>query len=263
MLCLILTAIFAPWLAPAGYDRQELSKRLSPPGQDYWLGADHLGRSVLDRIVWGARISLAVGVISVGIGLLAGLIIGLISGYYGGAVDRVLMGIMDMLLAIPGILLAILVVSILGPGLFNAMVAVGIDRIPAFARLVRGSTLSVKQKEFVEAARATGSDSSRIMWVHILPNVVAPVVILATLGMGSAILSAAGLSFLGLGAQPPTPDWGAMVSDGRQYLRTAWWVAAFPGLAILLTVLGFNLLGDGLRDALDPRVRLWHRQSGA
>lgn len=253
---MVLTALLAPWLAPAGYDQQQPAKRLSAPGEEYWLGTDHLGRSVLDRIIWGSRVSLAVGVISVGVGLIGGLVIGLASGYYGGHVDRILMGLMDVMLAIPGILLAILVVSILGPGLLNVMIAVGIDRIPAFARVVRASTLSLKQQEFIEAARAVGCGPLRIMCVHILPNVVAPVVVLATLGMGSAILTAAGLSFLGLGAQPPTPDWGAMVSDGRNYLRTAWWVTAFPGLAILLAVLGFNLLGDGLRDALDPRTRL-------
>jgi peptide/nickel transport system permease protein len=251
----LATSLAAPLLAPQGYDEQDLPRRLRPPGGDYPLGTDSLGRDLLVRIIWGARISLAVGVIAMSLGLIGGSTLGLISGFYGATVDRIIMGFMDTLLAFPGILLALAVVAALGPGLFQVMIAVGVQYIPQFARLVRGSVLSVRKIEYTEAARALGGSDARIMLRHIVPNVVSPVIVLASLDIGTAILASAGLSFLGLGAQPPLPDWGGMINQGRAFLRTAWWVAVFPGLAIMLTVMGFNLFGDGLRDALDPRLR--------
>ncbi|MBI4280550.1 MAG: ABC transporter permease [Armatimonadetes bacterium] len=250
-----MVSLFAPVLAPQGYDDQDLLKRLRPPSPAHALGTDMLGRDLLARIVWGARISLMVGALAVSISLPTGSLLGLLSGFYGGNTDRVIMGLMDVKLAFPGILLALAVVAALGPGLYQVMIAVGVNQIPAFARLVRGSVLSVRKHEYVDAARALGARDVRIMLQHILPNVIAPVVVLATLDVGTAILASAGLSFLGLGAQPPLPDWGGMINQGRAFLRTAWWVGVFPGFAIMLTVLGFNLMGDGLRDALDPRLR--------
>jgi len=254
-----LMALFAGVIAPNGYDDQNLLTRLKPPSKEFWLGTDQLGRSIFDRIVWGARISLQVGFLATAISLVVGTALGLVAGFYGRWIDRAIMGVMEVFLAFPGILLAIAVVSIFGPGLTNVMIAVGIANVPQFARLVRGSTLAAKELEFIEAERALGVSNGRILVVHILPNIIGPIVVLATLTVGTSILSAAGLSFLGLGAQPPIPDWGGMISQGRQFLRTAWWVGVFPGLAILITVLGFNLLGDGLRDALDPRMRLTRR----
>ncbi|MDR7418612.1 MAG: ABC transporter permease [Armatimonadota bacterium] len=251
----LLVSAAAPLLAPQGYDDQDLLRRLRPPSADFPLGTDSLGRDLLARIVWGARVSLMVGVLAMSLGLTGGSLLGLVSGFYGGRVDRLVMGLMDVLLSFPGILLALAVVAALGPGLYQVMVAVGIQQIPAFARLVRGSVLTVRKTEYAEAARVVGASDTRIMARHIVPNVVSPVIVLASLDIGTAILSSAGLSFLGLGAQPPLPDWGGMINQGRAFLRTAWWVAVFPGLAIMLTVLGFNLFGDGLRDALDPRLR--------
>ncbi len=255
VILVILMAIFAPVLAPEGYDRQNLFRRFEPPSSETWFGTDQMGREITTRIIWGARISLMVGTLSVIIGVVGGGFLGLVSGYYGGNLDRFIMGLMEVLLAFPGILLALTVVAILGPGLTQVMVAVGIARIPQFARLIRGSTLSVREKDYIEAQRALGSRDSRILFRHILPNVLAPVLVMGTLSIGTSILAAAGLSFLGLGAQPPIPDWGGMLSEGRAYLRTAWWVGVFPGIFIMFTVLGFNLLGDGLRDILDPRLQ--------
>ncbi len=251
----LLVSAAAPLLAPQGYDEQDLARRLRPPSAGLPLGTDSLGRDLVARIVWGARVSLMVGVLAMGLGLAGGSLLGLISGFYGAGVDRAVMGLMDILLSFPGILLALAVVAALGPGLYQVMIAVGVQQIPGFARLVRGSVLTVRKTEYAEAARATGASDVRIMTRHIVPNVVSPVIVLASLDIGTAILASAGLSFLGLGAQPPLPDWGGMINQGRAFLRTAWWVAVFPGLAIMLTVLGFNLFGDGLRDALDPRLR--------
>ncbi|MFO8059705.1 MAG: ABC transporter permease [Bacillota bacterium] len=258
-LCLLLIfgmAIFAPLLAPEGYDNQDLPMRLVAPSREAPLGTDQLGRQLTSRIIWGARISLQIAFIATGIGLVIGSTLGLIGGFYGGKIDRFIMALMDILLAFPGILLALAVVAVLGPGLYNVMIAVGISGIPRFARLVRGSTLSVREKEYIEAQHAAGASVSRILLLHVLPNIIGPIVVLATLRIGTSILQAAGVSFLGLGAQPPLPDWGGMVSDGRHLLRSEWWVGIFPGVAILITVFGFNLVGDGIRDALDPRVRI-------
>jgi peptide/nickel transport system permease protein len=221
----------------------------------YLLGTDHVGRDIFSRIIYGARISLRIGLISVGIAGCFGLLLGLISGYHGGWVDGLIMRVIDVMLAFPGILLALAIISLLGANLTNVMIAVGVSAIPAYTRLVRASVLSAKENLYVSAAQAIGCSTRLILCRHILPNVMAPVIILATLGVAGAILAASALSFIGLGAQPPTPEWGAILSDGRQYLRYAWWVATFPGLAIMITVLAINALGDGLRDALDPRMR--------
>jgi ABC-type dipeptide/oligopeptide/nickel transport system permease subunit len=250
----ILTAIFAPLIAPYDPLKANLREMLQTPSLRHLLGTDELGRDILSRIIYGSRISLTLGVVSVGIGLMGGLPLGAVGAYYGGLADLIIMRFIDILLAFPAILLAIVVVSILGPGLYNAMIAVGISQLPFYARLIRSVVLSIKETEFVEAARALGAADSWILFRHIVPNAIGPIIVQATLNVASAILSAAALGFLGLGAQPPTPEWGTMLSKGRVYLRVAPHVTTFPGLAILLTVLGFNLLGDGLRDALDPRM---------
>lgn len=253
---LILATTFAPVLAPYDPIKQDLMRAMQPPSGDHLLGTDQFGRDILSRLLYGGRISLRIGLVSVGIAGSVGLTLGLISGYFGGWIDMLVSRVLDLMLAFPGILLALVIVSVIGPSLFNVMVAVGISSVPAYARLVRGTVLAVRETVYVEAARATGATDSAIMVRHILPNVLAPVIVLATLGIAGAILSGAALSFLGLGAQPPTPEWGAVLSDGRNYLRLAWWISTFPGIAIMITVLSINLLGDGLRDALDPRMKL-------
>lgn len=253
---LLFTALAAPLIAP--YDPVHdgsLKERLQPPSSKHWLGTDKLGRDIFSRIVYGARISVEVGVISVGIALIVGTLMGALGGYYGGWLDSILMRIVDIMLAFPSVLLAIAIMAVLGPSLENAMVAIGLVNVPSFARVVRSTVLAVKATEYIEAAKAIGARDARIIFRHILPNCIAPIIVTATLGIGTAILDAAGLSFLGLGAQPPTPEWGAMLADTRDLLLKAPWVAIFPGIAIMLNVLGFNLLGDGLRDALDPRLK--------
>ncbi len=250
----ITIALFAPLIASHDYMKANLREIAQPPSLRHPLGTDELGRDILSRIIHGSRLSLTLGVVSVGIGLLGGVPLGAIGAYWGGWVDLVIMRFIDILLAFPAILLAIAIVSILGPGLYNAMIAVGIAQLPIYARLIRGLILSIREKEFVEAARALGASDLRIITRHIIPNSLAPIIVQSTLNVATAILSAAALGFLGLGAQPPTPEWGTMLSRGRLYLRVAPHITTFPGLAIVLTVLGFNLLGDGLRDALDPRM---------
>ncbi len=253
---LALIAVFQNILAPRDPTQIDIASALLGPGPEHLWGTDPYGRDVWSRVVHGARISLTVGLISVGIAASIGTTIGLVSGFYGGLVDGLLMRIIDIMLAFPGILLALAIVSVLGPTLRNLMLAVGISGIPVYARLVRSSVLIAREQTYVEAARAVGAPVELILARHILPNVVAPIIVAATLGMGGAILSAAALSFIGLGSQPPTPEWGRMLSEGRDYLRDAWWIATFPGLAIMVTVLAMNLLGDGLRDVLDPRLRI-------
>jgi peptide/nickel transport system permease protein len=252
---LTLLALGAPWLSPRDPIKTLPREALEPPGARYVLGSDQYGRDVASRVLHGARISLTVGLISVSIAVALGAPVGLVSGYYGGRLDALVMRVMDVLLAFPGILLALAIVSVLTPGLTNVMIAVGLAGVPGYARLVRASVLSAREHLYVEAARAIGGRDLAILARYILPNVVAPLIVTATLGLGTAILSAAALSFLGLGSQPPQPEWGRMLSEGRDYLREAWWIATFPGLAIMLTVLAMNLLGDGLRDVLDPRLR--------
>ncbi len=252
---LAIVAVAAPLIAP--FDPIKISDNaLFSPGSPYFFGSDQYGRDILSRILFGARISLTIGLISVGIAATFGVTIGLLAGYYGGWVDALLMYVINVMLAVPGILLALAIVTIRGkPSLANLMIAVGISGIPTYARLVRGSVLAAKENVYVDAARVSGAPTRIILVRHLLPNVIAPVIVATTLGTGTAILAAASLSFLGLGSQPPSPEWGRMLSEGRGYLRDQWWISTFPGLAIMLTVLAMNLLGDGLRDALDPRLR--------
>lgn len=255
LLLLVLTAIFAPLIAPFEPTKVDATKALYSPGIPYLFGTDPYGRDIFSRVVFGSRISLVIGLISVGIALIAGVATGLVAGFYGRWIDSLLMRIVDIMLAFPGILLALAIVSILGPSMPNLMIAVGISSIPEYARLTRGSVLSARESLYVDAARVVGVPNRTILWRHLLPNVVTPVIVAASLGVGAAILIAAALSFLGLGAQPPTPEWGRMLSDGRAYLQSQWWISTFPGIAIMLTVLATNMLGDGLRDALDPRLK--------
>ncbi len=255
---LILSAVFAPHITPQDPYRQNLFARYQLPaglGADHIMGTDDLGRDVFSRIIMGTRLSLMVGLIATGLSLLIGVILGSAAGYAGGAVDNIIMRLMDLILAFPGVLLAIAIVATLGPGIVNTMIAIAIVRIPAMARVTRSQVLALKEEEFVEAAQAIGCGHMRILFRHILINGFAPIVVLATLGMGTAIVTEASLSFLGLGAQPPAISWGRMLSVGRQAIRSAPHVTLYPGLAIVATVLGFNLLGDGLRDILDPRLK--------
>ncbi len=248
-------AAAAPWLSGRDPIRTAPREALQPPGARFVFGSDQFGRDVASRVLHGARVSLLVGVISVSIAVGLGAPLGLVSGYYGGRLDALIMRVMDVMLAFPGILLALAIVSVLSPGLGNVMIAVGLSAVPGYARLVRATVLSAREHLYVEAARALGGRDGGILVRDILPNVVAPLIVTATLGLGGAILSAAALSFLGLGSQPPQPEWGRMLSEGRDYLREAWWISTFPGLGILLTVLAMNLVGDGLRDVLDPRLK--------
>lgn len=253
---LLLVAIFAPILAPHDPSTIFYDAVLAPVGTpDHLLGTDTVGRDLFSRILYGARVSVVVGAIAVGISMSLGVTVGLIAGFHGGWVDSVLMRIVDIFLAFPVILLAIAIMGALGPSLINVLIALGIVGWAQYARLVRGEVLSVKEREFVEAGRAIGASSLRLMAVYVLPNVIAPVIVVATFGMATAILAEASLSFLGLGIQPPTPSWGSILADGRTLMRQAPHVTIFPGLAIALTILGLNFLGDGLRDALDPRLR--------
>jgi peptide/nickel transport system permease protein len=251
----VLVALGAPLLAPHDPIQIFSGQLRKPPSLSFLMGTDEIGRDILSRVIFGGRVSLRVGLISVSIAMACGSALGLIAGYLGGWTDAIIMRVVDVMLAFPGILLAIAIVAVLGPGIDNVMFAVGIEAIPVYVRTVRASTLSVKQNEFVMAAHASGAAPGGIIWRHILPNVVAPIIVLATLGVGIAILTTAGLSFIGLGAQPPTPEWGSMLATGRTYVRDAPWIAAFPGLSIVIVVLALNLLGDGLREALDPRMR--------
>lgn len=251
----VFLAIFGPLLAPQGMNEQDLSQRLLPPSAEHWFGTDDFGRDIFSRIILGARISIAVGFFSVMLSIIVGTFLGIIAGYYGGWLDTIISRIFDILLAFPSILLAIAIVSILGPSLQNALIAIAIINIPNFGRLVRSKVLSVKQEEYIMAARAIGMKNKRILWKHILPNSMTPVIVQGTLAIATAIIEAAALGFLGLGAQAPTPEWGKMLADARIYLLNAPWTIVFPGVAIMITVLGFNLMGDGLRDALDPKMK--------
>lgn len=251
----LVIALAASRVAPYDPIDQDLLAPLQPPSHAHPFGTDEVGRDILSRVIYGARISLSVGLISVGIAGASGVTLGLISGYFGGRIGEAILRVMDLLLAFPGILLALGIVAVLGPGLFNVMIAVGIAATPSFTRVTRAQTLAIREMDYVAGALAIGCTNPRVLYRYILPNVLPSIIVLATLGLAGAILTAAGLSFLGLGAQPPTAEWGAMLSLGRAFLRQAWWVTTFPGLAIMVTVLGMNMLGDGLRDALDPKLR--------
>jgi len=256
IVCFILfVAMFGSMLAPYDPFLPAPLDRLQPPSIAHWFGTDSLGRDILTRVIHGSRISLMIGLVSVSISLVPGTILGLFAGYFGKTTDAIIMRVMDVLLAFPAILMAIFIAAILGPSLINTMIAVGIVYIPHYARIVRSSVLLLKEQLFVQSVRHMGGSHTRTIFGHILPNALAPIIVYATLGMGTAVLQAAALGFLGLGAQPPQPEWGAMLSEGRQYLQLAPHVAAFPGLAILLLVLGFNVFGDGMRDVLDPSLR--------
>lgn len=256
LVIIFAAAIFANQLSPYPPNQQNLLNRLESPNAEHWLGTDHFGRDVMSRIIHGGRVSLQVGFISVGIALAIGGLMGLVSGFYGGTIDSVVSAIVDVLLALPAFLLALAIVAALGPNLTNVMIAVGIANIPQFARITRSAVLTVREQDFVTAAEAVGSADRRIMFKHVVPNALGPVIVQVTLSLAGAILAAAGLSFLGLGAQPPTAEWGSMLNSARPYIRDAHWAVTYPGLAIMVTVLALNLVGDGLRDALDPRRKL-------
>jgi peptide/nickel transport system permease protein len=255
ILILVFTGVLAPVLAP--YDPVEISpgRRLTPPNEANWLGTDEVGRDILSRVIYGARISLRIGVTIVFSAAALGLGVGLVSGYFGGVLDQTLMRFTDMFMSFPTLILAIAMTAALGPSLFNAVLAMIIVWWPIYARLIRGEVLAVKEKEYIRAVQALGAKPFKIIFFHILPNTIDVVVVRASIDFGNAVMFCAALSFIGLGAQPPQPEWGAMVTTGRDYLRDAWWLVTFPGLAIFLTVMGFNLFGDSLRDFLDPKLR--------
>lgn len=255
LLLFVIAAIFADVIVPYEYAEQHLDKTFLSPSKEFLLGTDNLGRDILSRIIHGARISMQIGFISVSISLVLGGTLGSISGFYGGATDTIIMRFMDVMLAIPNVLLAIVIASVLGSGMGNLMIAIGISSVPSFARIVRASILSIRDQEYVEAARLCGCSDFRIITRHILPNIVAPIIVQTTLSLGLAILSASALSYLGLGVQAPKPEWGTMLAAGRNYMRNYWHLVVFPGLAIVLVVLSLNMFGDGLRDALDPRMK--------
>ncbi len=258
---LVITALVAPWVAPHDPTIQDRSAFLTPPvWQDggtwtYILGTDAIGRDILSRLMHGARYSLVIGAVVVSLALTGGIVLGLLAGYARGIVDTVIMRVMDIILAFPSLLLALVMVAVIGPGLFNAMLAIALVLQPHFARLTRASVMAEKGKEYVVSARVAGAGHLRLMFITILPNCLAPLIVQATLSFSTAILDAAALGFLGMGAQPPTPEWGTMLADAREFIQRAWWVVTIPGIAILITVLAINLIGDGLRDALDPKMK--------
>ena len=256
LLTMITLAVAAPLITHFDPVAIVPPDRLIPPNREHLFGTDNFGRDIFSRVLYGGRLSIQVGLVSVALASITGTAIGLVAGYYGRWIDALLMRIIDVMLSFPSILLALAIVAVLGRSLSNVMLAIGIATIPVYARIARGSTLSVKEIDYVTAAHAIGTPTWRILTQHILPNVLAPLIVITTNGIAGAIIAGAALSFLGLGAQPPTPEWGIMLSDGRAYLRTAWWVTTFPGLAIMITVLAINLLGDGLRDVLDPRLKI-------
>jgi peptide/nickel transport system permease protein len=253
---LILVVLLAPLLAPADPTEMNFEHLLEPPSRLHPFGTDDLGRDIFSRVLWGGRESLRVSLIALFVAGIGGILFGIVSGYYGGMIDSVIMRIVDIFLAFPFILLVLSIVAVLGPNLGTVLIALGISSIPGMARFVRGSVLAAKNSEYVTAARVLGASNSYIMFTQILPNIMAPLIIYSTLGLGGLIMATAGLSYIGLGAQPPSPEWGAMLNYGRTYLRDAWWMSVFPGLAIFAAVLFINLLGDGLRDALDPKLRV-------
>ncbi|GAB5374642.1 MAG: ABC transporter permease [Acuticoccus sp.] len=252
---LVLAAIFAPLIAPYAADEMGAGMSLLPPDKDYWFGTDEFGRDMFSRVVYGTRLTIQVGLIAVGISLTIGTLTGLVAGYAGGWVERILMRLVDVVFSFTETLIALAAVAVLGPSLTNAMIAVGIAAIPFYARVAYSVTLVERSRAYFDAATVAGAGHLRLIFVHLLPNIIPPLIVVATLGVSSAVLAAAGLSFLGLGAQPPSPEWGAMLSAGRDYFNQAPWIMIYPGLAIMLAVLAFNLLGDGIREALDPRQK--------
>jgi dipeptide transport system permease protein len=260
-IALVLVAIFANVIAPYLPNEQERTMLLLPPAwfdggnSSYLLGTDAVGRDILSRLIYGSRFSLFIGLVVVSVSVVSGVLIGLIAGYFGGWIDTVIMRIMDIILAFPSLLLALVLVAVLGPGLVNAMIAIALVNQPHFVRLTRAAVMNERGKDYVVGSRVAGAGTLRLMFLTILPNCLAPLIVQATLAFSAAILDAAALGFLGMGAQPPTPEWGTMLAESREFIQRAWWVVTFPGLAILTTVLAINLMGDGLRDALDPKLK--------
>jgi len=254
ILLFIVVSIVGPWLTTQSPTTVNVLNKLQSPSGAHWFGTDNFGRDIFTRIIHGMALTLKVGFLSVAMGGSVGVVLGIVSGYYGGIIDTIIMRVMDVLLAFPGILLALAIVSVLGGSLTNVIIAVGLFSVPAFARIVRGSTLSVRKLEYIDAVKALGATDFRIIFKHILPNVMSPIIVQATLRIATAVLTASGLSFLGLGAQPPAPEWGAMLNDGRAYMSNAPHLILFPGIMIVLVVIAFNIFGDGLRDALDPKM---------
>jgi peptide/nickel transport system permease protein len=254
VLCLFVVSLLAPWLAP--YDPSEINLKLVllPPSSAHWLGTDQLGRDVLSRMIWGARISLKVGFVATGIAVIIGTLLGAFSGYYGGGVDAIIMRFVDIMLCFPTFFLILAVIAILEPSIWNIMIVIGSTSWMGITRLVRADFISLKKRDFILAARAVGASDARIIFVHILPNAMASILVAATLGIAGAILTESALSFLGIGVQPPTPSWGNILTAGKDNIDIAWWLSFYPGLAILATVLGYNMLGEGIRDSLDPRL---------
>lgn len=255
LVILVLVALFADVIAPFDFTTQNLDAVLQKPNATHWFGTDNFGRDIFSRVVYGSRISLRIGFIAVGIALIIGGSMGAIAGYFGGWFDTIVMRLVDIMLAVPTILLAISIVSVLGPGITNLMIAVGVSNVPTYARVVRASVLSIKETQYIEAARAMGSRDMTIIFKHVIPNTLAPVIVQSTIGVAGAILSAAGLGFIGLGIQPPNPEWGSMLNAGRHFIRDHPHLTTYPGLAIMVTILSLNLLGDGLRDVLDPKLQ--------
>jgi peptide/nickel transport system permease protein len=255
VLGLFVVSVFAPWLAPYDPNQIDLKQVLMPPSPDHYLGTDTLGRDVLSRIIFGSRVSLKVGFVAVGLATLIGLFVGALAGYYGGWVDQGLMRLVDLMLCFPAFFLILAVIAVLEPSIWNIMAVIGLTGWMGVARLVRAEFLSLREREFVTAARALGAGDTRLILRHMLPNALAPVMVSATLGVAGAILTESALSFLGLGVQPPTPSWGNILTAGKDNIEIAWWLSVFPGLAILVTVMSYNLLGEGIREAIDPRLK--------
>ncbi len=255
LLLLVAIALLAPLVAPFEPNRPDLGNRLQPPSAEHWFGTDHYGRDILSRTIWGARVSLLVGVGAVALGAFCGIFLGLMAGYFGGRIDAAVSRLVDILLAFPLLLLALTLIAILGSNLINVIIATGVSTIPQFARVVRSSVLAIREQEYIQANRALGAYNPRIIFSHVLPNAAAPIIVMSTLYTATVIILEANLGFLGFGVQPPNPSWGSIVNDGRGYLQNASWVSIYPSIAITVTVLALNLLGDGLRDALDPKIR--------
>lgn len=255
VMLLVFCALFPSVAAPYAYEKQSLSEAFLSPSMEHFFGTDNYGRDIFSRVIYGARISLGIGLLAVTLSCIVGIVVGALAGFYGSVTDNLLMRVMDVMLAIPSILLMMAIVTALGNGMVNLTIAIAISSIPGYARIVRASVMTEKEKEYIEAARSVGTSDFKIIMRHILPNCMAPIIVQATMSIATAILSIASLSFVGLGISPPTPEWGSMLNDAQSFMRDHWFVVTFPGLMIMLTVFAFNLLGDGLRDALDPKLK--------